>query len=389
MESFITWDILLRKVHQELTPAEETLFQEWLVQDERHRIYFDRLQKVWSSDKSTSALKADIPGVKARFDEYIRNERRLRRRMLSKHVYRYAACCLLLLALGTGVFWFLCEKQIPVPMAAVEKTLQPGDNKAIILLSDGKKVDVALLADTSRYKIEGLEVEKEKGIIHYVNSDSISTGYHTVIIPKGGEYQVSLGDGTKIWLNSETQLKIPTAFVGRERRVFLSGEAYFEVAKDERKPFIVETDLGKVKVYGTEFNIKRYPDEEYFKATLVEGSIGFSSDQVTDLKIRPGEQLSLAQGRQIPEVKQVKVYNEIAWKNRQFCFESQTLDEIMTTLQRWYDVDVIFMDPALKELKFSGTLNRFERIEKLLHLFEAGADIKFRIDNDKIKIMRK
>jgi ferric-dicitrate binding protein FerR (iron transport regulator) len=147
-----------------------------------------------------------------------------------------------------------------------------------------------------------------------------------------------------VWLNSDSRLKIPTAFVGNERRVFLSGEAYFDVVKNDRKPFIVETDLGNIKVYGTEFNVKRYSADRQLKATLVEGSIGFSNDQVAELKLQPGYQLSLIEGISEPTVEKVKVYNEIAWKDQRFCFENRTLESIVRDMERWYNVKIVSED---------------------------------------------
>ena len=256
-------------------------------------------------------------------------------------------------------------------------------------MADGKKVDVEWLVDSAQYKVEGVEVEKEGGKIRYVGKEQVALNYNTIMIPRGGEYQVELSDGTMVWLNSETQLRIPTTFVGKERRVYLSGEAYFAVAKNRDKPFIVETELGEVKVYGTEFNVKFYREEKKLKATLVEGNIGFRSEQIAELKIKPGYQLSLVEGANTPEIKQVKIYNEIAWKNRQFCFESERLESVMMMLQRWYNVEVDFVDPSLKDFKLSGTLNRYDKIETLLRFFEEGFDIKFLVENNTIKVMRK
>ena len=198
-----------------------------------------------------------------------------------------------------------------------------------------------------------------------------------------------MSDGTKVWLNAETQLRILTAFVGTERRVFLKGEAYFDVTKNDKQPFIVETDLGEVKVYGTQFNVKFYPEEKEIKATLVEGNIGFKSEEVAELKIKPGYQLRLVEGAKKPEVKPVKIYNEIAWKNRMFCFESERLESIMLKLERWYNVDIIFEDSGLKKFKFSGNLNRYDNIDKILHFFEEVFDVKFAVEENTIKVMRK
>ena len=271
----------------------------------------------------------------------------------------------------------------------MNKEWVPGGNKAIILLADGKKVDVEMLADTMLYKVDGIEVQKDAGVIKYSGLQKSEVTYNTIMIPKGGEYQVELSDGTMVWLNSDTELKIPTVFAGDERRVYLSGEAYFVVTKDERKPFIVETDLGNVKVYGTEFNVKRYRDDGQLKATLVEGVIGFSSDRIAELKLKPGYRLSLAEGSETPEIREVKVYNEIAWRDKRFSFENETLEEIARELERWYNVKIVFTDPALKELVFSGTLSRYGKIETMLRLFEEGVEVKFTIESDTIKVIRK
>lgn len=385
----ISWDILLRKVRRTLSPGEEAVFQEWLAGDERHREYYERVRRVWSAEETTCEMDTDIAGVIAGFDDYVRKERELRRKRMVRHVYRYAACLFFLLVVGGGILFLNKGEKQAERLASVNKESVPGGNKAIILLGDGKKVDVEMLADTMFYKAEGIEVQKNAGVIKYSGLQKSEVTYNTIMIPRGGEYQVELSDGTMVWLNSETQLKVPTAFVGEERRVFLSGEAYFAVTKDDRKPFIVETDLGNVKVYGTEFNVKRYRDEKQLKATLVEGVIGFSSDRIEELKLKPGYQLSLTEGAGKPEIKQVKIYNEIAWRNKQFCFENETLEEIARELERWYNVKIVFTDPALKDLVFSGTLSRYGKIEMLLRLFEEGVEVKFVVEKDTVKVMRK
>lgn len=385
----ISWDILLRKVRRTLSPEEEAVFQEWLAGDERHREYYERVRRVWSAEETTCEMDTDIARVIAGFDDYVRKERELRRKRMVRHAYRYAACLFFLLVVGGGILFLNKGEKQAERLASVNKESVPGGNKAIILLGDGKKVDVEMLADTMFYKAEGIEVQKNAGVIKYSGLQKSEVTYNTIMIPRGGEYQVELSDGTMVWLNSETQLKVPTAFVGEERRVFLLGEAYFVVTKDDRKPFIVETDLGNVKVYGTEFNVKRYRDEKQLKATLVEGVIGFSSDRIGELKLKPGYQLNLTEGAGKPEIKQVKIYNEIAWRNKQFCFENETLEEIARELERWYNVKIVFADPVLKDLVFSGTLSRYGKIETLLRLFEEGVEVKFVVEKDTVKVMRK
>ena len=333
----ISWDILVKKVRWGLTPEEESAFQEWLAQDKSHEVYFERVRKVWGAEEPTSSLKSNLSKVMTHFDAYVEKEKELRRRRIMRNVYWYAACLLVVLSVGGGM-WFFSQHDEPVKMEPkVAQDILPG-------------------GDSSRYKVDGIEVTTGEGKIRYKGKNNTKVEYNTIMIPRGGEYQVELSDGTKVWLNAETQLRIPTAFVGTERRVFLKGEAYFDVTKNDKQPFIVETDLGEVKVYGTQFNVKFYPEEKEIKATLVEGNIGFKSEEVAELKIKPGYQLRLAEGAKKPEVKPVKIYNEIAWKNRMFCFESERLESIMLKLERWYNVDIIFEDSGLKKFKFSGNL---------------------------------
>lgn len=387
-ENKVSWDILLKKVCRELTPEEQIELQKWLEENKRHRLYLERMRAIWQADESTSLRESNLPKVMSRFDDYVEKESRERRRKI-RNIFQYAACVLLVLAIGGGIWFFNGRERQEVLEAKTIPEILPGGNKAIILLADGEKVDVEWLLDSARYKVEGVEVEKENGKIRYVGKEQVVLNYNTIMIPRGGEYQVELSDGTMVWLNSETQLRIPTTFVGNERRVYLSGEAYFAVAENRDKPFIVETELGEVKVYGTEFNVKFYREERELKTTLVKGNIGFRAERIAELKIEPGCQLSLVEGSTTPEIKQVKIYNEIAWKNRQFCFESERLESVMMMLQRWYNVKVDFVDQDLKDFKLSGTLNRYDKIETLLRFFEEGFDIKFLVENDTIKVMRK
>ena len=386
-ENPISWEILLKSVRQTLSSEEEAIFQKWLSRDMRHKAYYEKMCRVWLSDDTTCDLYTDIAEMIARFDDYVRNDRKAKYRKIRKYIYRSASCLLLLLTVGGGVMLLQKEKQ--ETDNRITSSIFPGTGKAMILLPNGEKVDIDSLADSLPYRKERFTVEKDSGIIRYSGQQQLHADYHTIVIPRGGEYQVKLSDGTTVWLNSDSRLKIPTSFVGNERKVCLSGEAYFDVVKNDGKPFIVETDWGNIKVYGTEFNVKRYSDEGLLKATLVEGVIGFSNDNMPELKLQPGYRLSLVEGQSEPIVEKVKIYNEIAWKNQRFCFENKTLGTIARDIERWYNVEIIFEDPALKRLEFSGSLSRCGEIKTLLRFFEESADIAFSVDDRTISVKRK
>ena len=214
----ISWDILVKRVRWGLTPEEESAFQEWLAQDKSHEVYFERVRKVWGAEEPTSSLKSNLSKVMTHFDAYVEKEKELRRRRIMRNVYWYAACLLVVLSVGGGM-WFFAQHDEPVKEETnVAQDILPGGNKAIILLADGEEVDVEWLADSSRYKVDGIEVTTGEGKIRYKGKNDTKVEYNTIMIPRGGEYQVELSDGTKVWLNAETQLRIPTAFVGTERR---------------------------------------------------------------------------------------------------------------------------------------------------------------------------
>lgn len=388
-DNHISWEILLKKVRRTLSSEEEEIFQSWLTRDIRHKDYYERVRRVWSSDETTYTLSTDVAKLISHFDDHVRQERMARQRKLLKRVYRSVACLLLLLSVGGGIVLWRKENREVTTDLRLTHSIYPGKDKAIILLSNGEKVDIDLLSDSLPYQANGFVVEKDSGIIKYSGAQLPEVTYNTIIIPRGGEYQVKLSDGTTVWLNAESKLKIPTSFTGNERRVFLWGEAYFDVVKNDRKPFVVETDLGNIKVYGTEFNVKHYTGDGQLEATLVEGIIGFSNDKITELQLKPGYQLSLAEGELNPKIEQVKIYNEIAWKDKRFCFENKNLETIARDLERWYNVEIVFKDPALKNLEFSGTLSRYGEIKTLLHFFEESANVKFLTDNRVITVTNK
>ena len=312
-----------------------------------------------------------------------------------KHLWQRIAASAAVIAgifLGIGI-WNDRNSLSEMPLAEkISDTIVPGQPRARLILADHREILLDTLSSEQISAVSGVMIYKKGQGISYETQQQPSEregGYHELIIPRGGEYDIVLEDGTHVWLNADSKLRYPVAFSGKERRVYLEGEAYFDVTKNNSKPFIVETDLGNVKVYGTEFNVKRYQEDKQLKTTLIEGSIGFSSDKITERKLKPGYQLSLAEGAKNPEIKQVKVYNEVAWRNKQFNFENETLEEIARDLERWYDVRIIFDDPSLKDLVFSGTLNRYGKIDILLRFFEEGVDVKFLIEKDTIKVMRK
>lgn len=208
------------------------------------------------------------------------------------------------------------------------------------------------------------------------------------MFPRGGEYKVTLSDGSLVYLNSVTRIKYPVVFSRKERKVFLSGEAYFEVAEDPKRPFLVEVGGIEVKVYGTFFNINSFR-EGGVQTVLVKGSVGvkvLASGE--ESMIEPGQMAEFRQGSMKVEVKEVDVNLYTDWKNGIFRFKNQRLEDILTILSNWYDVDIFYQIPSVKELHFSGYMERYKNFEIILEAITLSTGVQFSIQGKTVVVSK-
>lgn len=271
--------------------------------------------------------------------------------------------------------------------------INPGGNKAILTLSDGNQIVLneannGLLAQQS-----GVSIRKVKnGQLQYSQDQNSSQkndlAFHTISTPKGGQYQVILSDGTNIWLNAASTIRFPAHFSGEERKVSLTGEAYFEVAKNKKMPFKVSTGQQLIEVLGTHFNIHSYADESNTKTTLLEGSVkvtvqmkGGQASKVAVLK--PGEQA--VAGNDF-EIRKADVEEVMAWKDNRFAFNSQPLKDIMRQISRWYDVEIIYKGD-LSGKTFTGSISRYANVSQVLDMLELTTRVHFKIEERRIIVM--
>lgn len=299
-----------------------------------------------------------------------------------------AAVVLLMLACG-GLYYWLAK---PVKQPAIANNKQqvihdilPGTNKATLTLANGTVVDLNSTKIGVVDKGSAIVKKVKEGQLLYETNHAIQpaqTAYNTIITPRGGQYQVVLPDGSKVYLDAASSLKFPTAFTGNDRTVELTGQAYFEVAKNAAKPFKVKVSNLEVRVLGTHFNIMAYSNEAAIKTTLLEGSVRLTSGAITGI-LKPGQQGSLNHNGQI-NIAEVNTDEAVAWKNGYFDFNRANIHTIMNQVSRWYDVDVTYEGKEPDD-EFVGKIERNVKLSQLLHILQLS-HVHFRVEGKNIVV---
>ncbi len=306
---------------------------------------------------------------------------------------RNAAAAAIIFAIVSAGGYYYSQRSAKPSVTAnqqepVRHDVDPGQNKAILTLENGTK----LLLDSARVgtiaKKGSISIKKARDgqLIYSAQQDNAAVprgqvSYNPISTPRGGQYQVILPDGTKVWLNAASSLRFPTAFAGNQRNVELTGEAYFEVAKNALKPFMVQVNQLQVKVLGTHFNILAYTDDVAIKTTLLEGSVQLSKGELNNL-LKPGQQ-GVVEGGQI-QVINVETDDAIAWKNGFFKFNRSGIQDIMKQLGRWYGTEVVY-EGKIPNDEFVGKIERNVKLSQVLHILELN-HVHFKIENKKITV---
>ena len=365
-------EIIIKRLSEEHLSEEESAFFDKWYQNSSNREYYNDLLKI-RSGIIASQVKERIDKRKAW--NQVRPARKI---SLIRTLLKFAA--IMILPLSLGVFLLIREnKQEKVVYAEVP--VQPGKKQSVLTLSSGQQV---MLADTIVHVNEkGMVISNfpDKELVYKIMNDTMKTEtiYNTVTVPRGGEYKLVLADGTIVWLNSDSHIRYPVTFSGNTRQVELEGEAYFEVAKDVEKPFIVRMNEYNVRVTGTQFNVRNYSNES-LATTLVEGGVQIERKGKVD-RLRPGQQAVL-ENNEI-RIRVVNVEEQVAWRHGAFGFTQCRLENIMEELARWYDVDVFYMNQQVKDYHFSAWFKRSSSINEVINILEKtkkiSLDLKGRI----------
>ena len=268
-------------------------------------------------------------------------------------------------------------------------SIRHGETKATLTTDSGKKVVLGSSVESNEKAINSLKKESNNTVVIKEKSiDADRIAINNLEIPRGGEFHIILEDSTEVWLNAESSLKYPDHFKDDCREVEITGEAYFKVAKDAKRPFYVNTAGHKVMVYGTEFNIFSYDDEQYVYTTLVSGSISLqpNDNSNTELFLTPGHQAIYAKEDNSTFVQPVKTDVVTSWKDGMFVFENKTLEQIMRQLSRWYDFTYKFKDAKVANTEFMGKVPRYGKFGDVLDILEKSGNLKFEVNKRQIMI---
>jgi ferric-dicitrate binding protein FerR (iron transport regulator) len=310
-----------------------------------------------------------------------------RRKAKSNYIFKYAIAATLALILTTTYLFRDNLFNTTAKDAFSQRKLykEQTKNKAVLTLENGSQV---ALENGNSFQTQNA-TSNGKVLVYQNKAKQVELVYNQLTIPRGGQYVVELSDGTKVWLNSESQLKYPVNFIkGQSRQVELAyGEAYFDVSpssKHKGAKFKVFNQFQEIDVLGTEFNIKAYKGESNVYTTLVEGKISVSIDN-RNLGLKPNQQLDLDINNNTSAIKTVDVYNEVSWKDGVFSFENKTLEEVMKVFSRWYDIEIVFKNNSIKNEEFVGILRKNKRLETILKTFKNYGVIKnYEIEDEKV-----
>ncbi len=369
---------------------EQRTLREWLSVSTRNKKIYDEFKD--GKRLEQKIVESQQINWKNDYQHFITKRQRTRKNRRMKTIIRYAAI-LTLPIVAAGIF--LLQKNDRQTIVSISEVIKPGEHKAVLITGGGERIT---LSDSTLSPIQeqnGMIVNVMNNKVFYtLPEDSLCTQespiFNTLQIPRGGEYFLTLADGTEVWLNAETEIRYPVQFTGNKRVVYLDGEAYFTVAPDKKKPFTVVSTHASVSVLGTQFNFRAYPDEQDVQTTLVSGSVIMQSEKYKQqVKLVPGEQGVLEKRSANLTKLEVNTYLYTAWKDGRFAFRDARLEDLFNILARWYDLSVFYQSPEAKDIRFTGDLNKTDDFKSILKIIEQNERVTFTVNQRTVFIQAK
>lgn len=377
-------ELLYKKVKGTLTDEEERCFRSWMEENPRHRQYFESFERHFREGEKYSLTKEMQEVSRKRFLDEVQS--RSQRRRFRRYAVSFGRVAAIFVLAGLLVHrLFLADKpdslaRQEVAMVQteekviVDKPVEQPDYGVTLISGDGENIPYERLEEWS--KSNGMQLNKDGGLLSYTSEGADALGseveqYNELVVGKGAEFSIMLSDGTQVWLNADSRLKYPVTFSkDGVRRVYLQGEAYFDVSADENHPFVVTAASTDITVYGTEFNIHARTDD-YVRTTLVKGAVSVSVEGDTcQTCLTPGQtaKVNLQDGSITLKEEPIELY--VGWKQGKYYFEEIPLKDLFAELSLWYDVEVVFTDESLEHECFSGCLSRHSSLDKILRVLQ-------------------
>lgn len=335
-------------------------------------------------------IEEDPADVKALLEKnFVNINRYISKKKNYSWYQQVAIAASVLLVCATGLYFYKrSDRNIDLRAEVVNVTdVKPGGNRAKLTLSNGKTIDLDEAANGILAQQSGISITKTTSgqLIYRVKTADPSSkmSYNVISTPKGGQYQIILPDGSKVWLNSASALKFPTAFDDKERRVELHGEGYFEITKNQNKPFIVQATGTTVRVLGTHFNVMAYEDEKEVRTTLLEGAVQLKS-KTASVILKPGQQGLLLENTGSIKTQDADLDAVMAWRNGYFIFDKANLPELMRQISRWYNLEIVYEGP-IGEHEFVGKIKRSSSLRTVLKVLENGG-LNFKLEENTLTV---
>lgn len=385
----ISASLIYRKIEGKLSAVEEERFEAWLKEGWEHREYYERMRIMYQQENVQEVETGEIQEAWVVFEKRVQGQRRIERRQRWVWVMSAVASVAIVICCWFVYYRANTEQKLNV---AVQKIV-PGQYNAVLEMADGATYQLG----EQQYFLQertGNQIKVDSTVLSYLpvnNKSGLSQDivYNKLSVPKGGEYRIELEDGTKVWINSASRLRYPVVFSGNIREVYLEGEAYFEVQREGDRPFIVHSGEQKVTVLGTSFGISCYASEANDYTTLVSGKVKVDFERgKQSFVLEPGMQVAYNKESGVAMERKVDVAEFVAWKDGKYIFKQKRLEDILSTLSRWYDFEVFYRNEDVKDVLFSGELRRFDDFSYLLRLIERTSDVKFVIDKKVVQVMR-
>lgn len=377
-------------VYEKCSPEEEKELMELLANSENEHLAKELLEKF--IENTGSEIQMPEQAAVSVLQNILQKDKAkvvsLKSRTILNPWIRVAAAVVILFISGISYWIFNKENKEKITASVVSSKkvapILPGRNHAILTMADGSTIVLDSLQNGS-LQHGNAKIKKQNGLLVYDGSMPSKTGgpitYNTLTTPRGGQYQVVLPDGSKVWLNASSSLHFPTAFIGKQREVELTGEAYFEVTKNKEKPFHVNVNGMQIEVLGTHFNVNAYADEDAIETTLLEGSVKIKRGSVSGL-LKPGQQGVLENNDNDLEIKKVNIDEVIAWKNGLFQFDGAGIKTIMREVGRWYNVEIVYAG-KVPVRSFEGKISRDAQLSDVLKILELS-NVKFNVEGRRI-----